>query len=88
MGRARLSRPLHLLAETRHHNSGFRASAVRSVAGFTRPTTRRGAECAPVVPNVRRQRGAAPASCARLQPRQLPAHAGDAGADQGLVTDK
>ena len=37
------------------------------------------------VPNVRRQRGAAPASCARLQPRQFPAHAGDAGADQGLV---
>ena len=28
-----LSRPLRLLAETRHHNSGFRASAVRSVAG-------------------------------------------------------
>ena len=57
-----LSRPLRLLAETRHHNLGFRASAVRSVAGgssypdgrwrrrshgFTRPTTRRGAECAP-----------------------------------------
>src|SRR5262249_481426 len=34
-----------------------------------------------------RQRGAAPASCARLQPRQFPAHAGDAGADQGLVAD-
>src|SRR5262249_20576281 len=33
------------------------------------------------------QRGAAPASCARLQPRQFPAHAGDAGADQGLVAD-
>src|SRR5262249_48714238 len=32
---------------------------------------------ATVVPNVRRQRGAAPASCARLQPRQFPAHAGD-----------
>jgi len=29
---------------------------------------------ATVVPNVRRQRGAAPASCARLQPRQFPAH--------------
>jgi Transposase DDE domain group 1 len=41
-----------------------------------------------VVPNVRRQRGAAPASCARLQPRQFPAHAGDARPDQGLVTDK
>jgi hypothetical protein len=40
-----------------------------------------------VVPNVRRQRGAAPASCARLQPRQFPAHAGDAGADQALVAD-
>src|SRR5262245_55618208 len=43
---------------------------------------------AAVVPNVRRQRGAAPASCARLQPRQFPAHAGDAGADQGLVADE
>jgi len=32
-----------------------------------------------VVTNVRRQRGAAPASRARLQPRQFPAHAGDAG---------
>ena len=42
---------------------------------------------ATVVPNVRRQRGAAPASCARLQPRQFPAHAGDAAADQGLVAD-
>jgi hypothetical protein len=42
---------------------------------------------ATVVPNVRRQRGAAPASCARLQPRQFPGHAGDAGADQGLVAD-
>jgi hypothetical protein len=43
---------------------------------------------ATVVPNVRRQRGAAPASCARLQSRQFPAHAGDAGADQGLVADE
>src|SRR5215467_4739013 len=43
---------------------------------------------ATVVPNVRRQRGAAPPSCTRLQPRQFLADAGDAGADQGLVTDK
>src|SRR5262249_36237867 len=42
---------------------------------------------ATVVPDVCRKRGAAPASCARLQPRQFPAHAGDAGADQGLVAD-
>ena len=35
-----------------------------------------------------RRTPAAPASCARLQSRQFPAHAGDAGADQGLVTDK
>src|SRR5262245_30217827 len=27
-------------------------------------------------------------SCARLQPRQLPTHVGDAGADQGLVADE
>ena len=37
---------------------------------------------------VRRQRGSSPASCARLQYRQLSAHAGDAGADQGLVADE
>jgi hypothetical protein len=43
---------------------------------------------AAVMPDVRRQRGPAPASCARLQSRQLPAHAGDAGTDQGLVADK
>src|SRR6516162_9798496 len=40
---------------------------------------------AAVMPDVRCQRGASAASCARLQPWQLPAHAGDAGADQGLV---
>ena len=43
---------------------------------------------AAVMPDVRRQRRAAPASCARLQSRQFPAHAGDAGADQGLVADE
>ncbi len=40
-----------------------------------------------VVPVVRRQRRAPPASHARLQPRQPPAHAGHAGADQGLDAD-
>ena len=34
------------------------------------------------------QRRAAPASCARLQSRQFPAHAGDARANQGLVADE
>ena len=43
---------------------------------------------ATVVPNVRGQRRAAPASCARLQSRQFLVDAGDALADQGLVTDK
>ena len=43
---------------------------------------------AAVMPLLRRQRRAPPASCARLQSRQLPAHAGDAGADQGLVADQ
>jgi hypothetical protein len=43
---------------------------------------------AAVVPDVRRKRGAAPASYARLQSRQLPAHAGDARTDQGLVADE
>ena len=37
---------------------------------------------AAVMPLVRRQRRPSSASCARLQPRQLPAHAGDARADQ------
>jgi hypothetical protein len=36
----------------------------------------------------RRQRCAAPASCPRLQSRQLPAHPGDARADQRLVADE
>jgi hypothetical protein len=43
---------------------------------------------AAVMSFVRRQRGSSPASCARLQSRQLSAHAGDAGADQGLVADE
>src|SRR6516165_10528409 len=41
-----------------------------------------------VVPDVRGQRRAAPASCARLQSWQLSPHACNTGADQGLVTDK
>ena len=40
-----------------------------------------------VMPFLRCQRGSPSASRARLQSRQLPAHAGDAGADQGLVDD-
>ena len=43
---------------------------------------------AAVVPVVRRQCRPSPASRARLQSRQLPAHAGDARADQGLVADQ
>ena len=43
---------------------------------------------AAVMPDVRRQRRPASASRARLQSRQLPAHAGDAGADQRLVADQ
>ena len=38
--------------------------------------------------DVRRQRRPAPASCAGLQSRQLPARAGDARADQELVADE
>jgi hypothetical protein len=41
-----------------------------------------------VVPDVRRQRRPAPASCAGLQSRQFLAHAGDAPADQRLVADE
>lgn len=40
-----------------------------------------------VVPDVRCQCRAASAPRARLKSRQLPAHAGNAGADQGLVAD-
>ena len=43
---------------------------------------------AAVVPDVRCQRGSPSASCAGLQSRQFPAHAGDARADQGLVADE
>src|SRR6516162_3609299 len=54
----------------------------RDVRAMDQGGQRRDQVDATVVPNVCRQRGAAPASCARLQPRQFPAHAGDAGADQ------
>src|SRR5262249_46897461 len=60
----------------------------RDVRAMDQGGQRRDQGDATVVPNVRRQRGAAPASCTRLQPRQFPAHAGDAGADQGLVADE
>jgi hypothetical protein len=54
----------------------------RDVRAMDQGGQRRDQVDATVVPNVRRQRGAAPASCARLQPRQLSPHAGDAGADE------
>jgi hypothetical protein len=40
------------------------------------------------MPLIRRQRRPPSPSRARLQPRQLPAHIGDAGADQRLVADE
>jgi hypothetical protein len=43
---------------------------------------------AAVIALVRRQRRPSPASCTGLQSRQLPAHASNAGADQGLVADE
>jgi len=43
---------------------------------------------AAVMPDVRRQRRPALASCAGLQSRQFLAHAGDARADQRLVSDE
>ena len=43
---------------------------------------------AAVMSDVRRERRPSPTSCAGLQSRQFPAHFGDAGADQGLVTDE
>src|SRR5262245_40257560 len=76
--------------------TGYPLGAVRtfspSAGTLTTPVEQRGGSPhivdAAVVPGVRGQRRAAPTSCARLQPRQFPAHAGDARADQGLVTDK
>ena len=49
---------------------------------------REGERRAGVMPIIRRQRRPASASCARLQSRQFPAHAGDARADKGLVADE
>ena len=43
---------------------------------------------AAIVPNARCQRGSISTSCAVLQSRQFPAHAGDARTDQGLVADE
>src|SRR5262249_12645569 len=60
----------------------------RDVRAMDQGGQRRDQVDATVVPHVRRQRGAAPASCTRLQPRQFLADAGDARADQGLVTDE
>jgi hypothetical protein len=42
---------------------------------------------APELSVVRRQRCSTSASCAGLQSWKFPAHAGDAGPDQGLVDD-
>jgi len=42
---------------------------------------------AAVAPLLRRRRRSPPTSRARLQPRQFPARAGDAGTDQGRVID-
>src|SRR4029077_8418025 len=41
-----------------------------------------------VMSDVRRQRGSPSTSCAVLQSRQFPAHAGDARTDQELVADE
>lgn len=41
-----------------------------------------------VMPLFRRQGCPSSASCARLESRHLPAHAGDASADQGLAADE
>src|SRR5262245_43518702 len=60
----------------------------RDVRAMDQGGQRRDQVDATVVPNVRRQRGAAPASCAPIVHRQCRTHAGDAGGDQGLVTDK
>src|SRR5262249_41355121 len=60
----------------------------RDVRAVDQGRQRRDQVDAVVMPDIRRQRGAAPASRAGLQSQQLLAHAGNAGADQGLVTDE
>ena len=42
----------------------------------------------PMTPRNSAAMGTGRTPCARLQPRQFPAHSGDAGADQGLVADE
>ena len=51
----------------------------RDVRAMDQGRQRRDQVDAAIVPDLCRKRGAASASCARLQPRQFPAHAGDAG---------
>ena len=54
------------------------AERILRLANGTLPWVWIDPEKAPVMQDVRGQRRAAPASCARLQSRQFPAHAGDA----------
>src|SRR5262249_1760109 len=57
----------------------------RDVRAMDQGGQRRDQVDATVVPNVRRQRRAAPTSCARLQSWQLSPYACNTGADRGLV---
>src|SRR5262249_48964849 len=60
----------------------------RDVRAMDQGGQRRDQVDATVVPNVRRQRGAPPAACTRLQSWQLYPDACNTGADQGLVADE
>jgi hypothetical protein len=61
---------------------------VRNMRAVDQGRQRRDQVDAAVMQAVHCQCRSAPASCTRLQSRQFPAHAGDAGADQRMVADE
>ena len=88
-GRALSARRLH---RDEHEPTGRAGGRLLQQARHVRAMDQGRQRCdqvdAAVVQNVRGQRRAAPASCARLQSWQLSPHACNTGADQGLVADE
>src|SRR3954466_9711103 len=88
-GRALSARRLH---RDEHEPTGRAGGRLLQQARHVRAMDQGRQRCdqvdAAVVPDVRRQRGPAPASCARLQSWQLSPHTCNTGADQGLVADE
>ena len=88
-GRAYSARRLHRHQHEPSGRAGRRLlQQARHMRTMDQGRQRRDQVDAAVMPDVCSQRGPAPASCAGLQSRQLPADAGNAGADQGLVADE